>query len=248
MGSDIFSEECEVVNSTRTRLEQNEDISREDYIGLLGAYEKLLNQTIHITNISDLLSKNLNQYKHDLLSKVNVDELTNVSNRRHLLALLEHYCNECTKSGSWISAIMIDIDYFKNYNDWYGHICGDVCLKKIATAVSQSVRRSTDFVARYGGEEFYAVLPYTTLDGAKEVADRIMKNVAALQIPHEDSRVSEYVTVSIGLTTVIPTPDVKIVNLLKTCDTALYEAKAAGRNCIISKELALTAFAARQPF
>lgn len=246
MGSDIFSEECEVVNTACTLLKSSEDISREDYIGLLRAYKKLLNQTMHITNISDLLSKNLNQYKHDLLSKVNVDELTNVSNRRHLLALLEHYCEECTKSGSWISAIMIDIDYFKNYNDWYGHICGDVCLKKIATAVSQSVRRTTDFVARYGGEEFYAILPYTTIEGAEEVAGRIMKNVAALKIPHEDSRVSEYVTVSIGLTTVIPTSDVKIMNLLKTCDTALYEAKAAGRNCIVVKELAVTACSARQ--
>lgn len=246
MVSEIFSEECGVVNTARTLLEYNEDISREDYIYLFSAYEKLLNQTMHITNISDLLGKNLNQYKHELLGKVNVDELTNVSNRRHLLAQLEHYCNECTKTGSWISAIMIDIDYFKNYNDFYGHICGDTCLKRIASAVSQSVKHSSDFVARYGGEEFYAVLPYTTLDGAKEVANRIMQNIAALKIPHEDSQVSEYVTVSIGLTTTVPTPDVKIINLLKTCDTALYEAKAAGRNCIVIEELAVAALAASQ--
>lgn len=240
MASEIFSEECGVVNAARTLLKCNKDISRDDYIHLLNAYEKLLNQTMHITTISDLLSKNLNQYNHNLLSKVNVDELTNVSNRRHLLELLEHYCTECCKTGSFISAIMIDIDYFKNYNDWYGHISGDVCLKKIASAVSESVQQSTDFVARYGGEEFYAVLPHTTIEGAKKVADRIMRNIAALKIPHEDSHVSKYVTVSIGLTTVIPTPEVKIVNLLKTCDLALYEAKAAGRNCIVMKELAMT--------
>lgn len=233
MVNEIFSEELEVVNAARIRLEDSGEISRGDYINLIDAYEKLLNQTIHITNISDMLGKNLNQYKHELLSKVNVDELTGVSNRRHLLALLEHYFGECAKMSSWISAIMIDIDYFKNFNDLYGHLAGDMCLKKVAEAVSKSMRHSSDFVARYGGEEFYVVLPYTPISGAKKVADRIMQNIADLKIPHEDSCVSKYLTVSIGLTSVIATDDIKIVNLLKTCDMALYEAKAAGRNSVV---------------
>lgn len=248
MTSEIFSEECEIVNSSYLLLEENKSVTREDYINLLGAYEKLLNQTMHITTISDLLSKNLNQYKHELLNKVNVDELTNVNNRRHLLVLLERYFNECARMGNWLSAIMIDIDCFKNFNDLYGHLCGDVCLKRVAAAISKSILHSSDFVARYGGEEFYVVLPYTPLSGAKKVSERIMQNIAALKIPHEDSHVSEYVTVSIGLTSVIPTADIKIVNLLETCDMALYQAKAAGRNQVICKDLSISAFAAYQQF
>lgn len=248
MANEIFAEECEVVDAACALLNSDTDISRDDYVCLLAAYEKLLNQTMHITNISDMLSKNLNQYKHELLSKVNVDELTNVNNRRHLLVLLERYFSECARMGNWISAIMIDIDCFKNYNDLYGHICGDVCLKKVASAVSTSIQHSSDFVARYGGEEFYVILPYTPINGAKKVADRIMKNLSALKIPHEDSHVNPYVTVSIGLTTVVPTPGIKIVNLLETCDMALYEAKAAGRNRIVAKELAVPAFSALQQF
>lgn len=246
MNRELFSEECEVAQAARVFLESNKEISCADYAYLLVAYEKLLNQTMHITNISDMLSKNLNQYKHDLLNKVNVDELTNVGNRRHLLALLERYCGECGRTGNWISAIMIDIDYFKNYNDLYGHISGDNCLKKVAAAVSNSVRRPSDFVARYGGEEFYVVLPYTPINGAKKVADRIMQNIAALKIPHGDSQADAYLTVSIGLTSVIPAADTKVVNLLTICDTALYQAKAAGRNCIVMQKLAEPCSAAIQ--
>lgn len=239
MVNEIFSEEFEVAQAARILLESGEEISRKDYVYLTDAYEKLLNQTIHITNISDMLGKNLNQFKHELLGKVNVDELTNVSNRRHLLAMLEHYFSECARMSSWISAIMIDIDYFKNYNDRYGHLSGDMCLQKVADAVSKAVRHSSDFVARYGGEEFYVVLPYTPISGAKKVAERIMQNIGDLKIPHEDSCVSEYLTVSIGLTSVIATPDIKILNLLKTCDVALYAAKAAGRNSVVVKEMAV---------
>lgn len=248
MTGEIFAEECEVVDAACALLNGSTDISRDDYVYLLSAYEKLLNQTVHITNISDMLSKNLNQYKHELLSKVNVDELTNINNRRHLLVLLERYFSECAKMGNWISAIMIDIDCFKNYNDLYGHICGDACLKKVALAVSKSVHHSADFVARYGGEEFYVVLPYTPLSGAQKVADRIMQNISDLNIPHEGSPIDRHVTVSMGLTTVVPIPGIKIVNLLETCDIALYEAKAAGRNRIVTKELAAPAFATHQQF
>lgn len=246
MNNNIFSEECEVAYTSRMLLESGGDISREDYVTLLGAYQKLLNQTMHITNISDMLSKNLNQYKHELLGKVNIDELTNIGNRRRLLELLERYCAECSRMGNWISAIMIDIDYFKNYNDLYGHICGDVSLKRVAAAISKAAQHPSDFVARYGGEEFYVILPYTPVSGAKKVADRIMQNIDDLKIPHEDSLASEYLTVSIGLTTAIPAPDTKIVSLLKTCDMALYEAKAAGRNRIVVKNLAVRAFVASQ--
>lgn len=237
MANEIFAKECKVVSDAYALLGGSRAISQEDYLGLLNSYEKLLNQTMHITNISDMLSNNLNQYKHELLGKVNVDELTNVNNRRHLLALLERYFNECARIGSPISAIMIDIDCFKNYNDRYGHIRGDICLKRVALAVSKSVERASDFVARYGGEEFYAVLPYTPIFGAQKAAERIMENIAALKIPHEDSLVSSYVTVSIGVSSVIPTPRTKIVSLLETCDTALYEAKTSGRNRIVTREL-----------
>jgi diguanylate cyclase (GGDEF)-like protein len=127
---------------------------------------------------------------------------------------------------------MADIDFFKDYNDHYGHLEGDTCLKKVAGALKRVLKRSGDFLARYGGEEFVALLPDTDSQGACLVAEAMLYNVKALSMPHDYSSVSERVTVSFGLSTIVPLIDVKSSTLIKAADDALYEAKKQGRNRI----------------
>jgi diguanylate cyclase (GGDEF)-like protein len=125
---------------------------------------------------------------------------------------------------------MCDIDFFKNYNDTYGHIVGDDCLRKVSSVIQHSVRRPADLAARYGGEEFVLVLPNTELKGAIDVSETIRERLLELQIPHEDSAVSEFVTLSMGVTSLIPITDSQPSILLTAADYALYRAKELGRN------------------
>jgi diguanylate cyclase (GGDEF)-like protein len=125
---------------------------------------------------------------------------------------------------------MCDIDYFKLYNDTYGHQPGDECLRQVAQVLQCSVKRSADLVARYGGEEFAVVLPNTDIEGAACVAERIAQQVRDLQIPHAQSGVSEYVTLSLGVACCIPAPMSQPATLIAIADESLYRAKAAGRD------------------
>ena len=130
--------------------------------------------------------------------------------------------------------IFIDIDYFKPFNDNYGHSIGDDCLRSVARALSGALTRPTDIVARYGGEEFVCVLPGTDLDGARAVAQRIRHDVNALAIPHSHSDVAPHVTVSMGIASAVPgTSDLDIGRLLEIADHRLYLAKDQGRNCCV---------------
>jgi len=126
---------------------------------------------------------------------------------------------------------MLDIDCFKNYNDHYGHLKGDEVLKTIAQVLSEQANRATDFVARYGGEEFIILLPHTDAAGAEKIAEGILTRIRDLQIPHEASFVIPILTASIGGCTTIPEPGQDPANLVEQADKALYQAKAAGRNC-----------------
>jgi sigma-B regulation protein RsbU (phosphoserine phosphatase) len=126
--------------------------------------------------------------------------------------------------------LLFDIDYFKRYNDRYGHQVGDDCLKAIAQALEQTLYRPADLVARYGGEEFVAILPNTDLNGAIIVAEQIRSAIANLEIPHQNSDISDIVTASIGVTSLIPSPKQKSSTLIKQADVALYSAKQKGRN------------------
>lgn len=127
---------------------------------------------------------------------------------------------------------MVDIDFFKRYNDSKGHLDGDSCLKLVARALRHAIRRPADFVARYGGEEFTLLLPNTELDGAEEVARMIMKNLADLALEHPDSPVGPHVTVSIGIATTFPDLNRNCELLVDAADKALYRAKHSGRNRI----------------
>ncbi|NLJ08983.1 MAG: diguanylate cyclase [Treponema sp.] len=159
------------------------------------------------------------------------DGLTGISNRRHLDELMPRILAESSRDRAPLSVLMLDIDCFKNYNDHYGHLKGDEVLKTIAQVLSEQANRATDFVARYGGEEFIILLPHTDAAGAEKIAEGILTRIRDLQIPHEASFVIPILTASIGGCTTIPEPGQDPANLVEQADKALYQAKAAGRNC-----------------
>ena len=136
-----------------------------------------------------------------------------------------------------LSLILCDVDYFKRYNDTYGHQAGDACLQQVARAISRVLKRPTDLVARYGGEEFAVILPFTTGEGAVHIADTIHLEVQQLLIPHAKSSVSEYVTLSIGVCSTVPQKEFSPIALIAIADKALYGAKEQGRNRVVVKTL-----------
>ncbi|MCC3591203.1 MAG: diguanylate cyclase [Microcoleus sp. PH2017_28_MFU_U_A] len=158
------------------------------------------------------------------------DSLTEVRNRRFFNDYLDTEWRRLAREEAPLSLIMCDIDYFKLYNDTYGHQPGDECLRQVAQILQCSVKRSADLVARYGGEEFAVVLPNTDIEGAACVAERIAQQVRDLQILHAQSAVSEYVTLSLGVACCIPAPMSQPATLIAIADESLYRAKAAGRD------------------
>ncbi|MEL0638989.1 diguanylate cyclase [Pseudoalteromonas aliena] len=166
--------------------------------------------------------------QHDLLNqKVFLDDLTKVFNRRYFDAHFSKMERSALREKVDYALLLIDIDYFKQYNDIYGHVQGDTVLNLVAQTITNSLQRPTDFVARYGGEEFVVVLPHTSIEGAICVADKIKKNVIDLGILHKYSEY-EFVTISIGGSTLQPYESNK--NTLQLADEKMYESKKQGRN------------------
>ncbi len=180
----------------------------------------------------EVLHKELEEKNVKLEVLSSLDGLTGLFNRRYFDDNLLKEWKQAIRTGSPLSLLIIDIDHFKNYNDHYGHLEGDDCLRKVAQSLYEALLRPVDIVARYGGEEFTAILPNTDLDGAIAVARRMMKNVAELNIPHPASPVADRVTVSIGATTMVPSLGERATALLDYADKALYEAKEFGRNAL----------------
>jgi diguanylate cyclase (GGDEF)-like protein/PAS domain S-box-containing protein len=164
------------------------------------------------------------------------DSLTGIANRRHFDETMDRELRRAMRDGSMISLLMIDVDHFKTYNDLYGHLMGDACLRQIAAAAQGVLQRTSDLFARYGGEEFVAVLPNTDSRGAQLVAEQIRSAVEQCCLPHLGNHLG-VVTVSIGCATQTVTPDAVGNPLLQAADDALYEAKAAGRNRIEVAEM-----------
>jgi diguanylate cyclase (GGDEF)-like protein/PAS domain S-box-containing protein len=158
-----------------------------------------------------------------------IDELTGVSNRRYFEQCLEEEWNRAIRNQFPISLMSMDIDFFKLYNDNYGHIEGDRCLQKIAQRLDSIFSRHGDLFARYGGEEFAVLLPNTD-EGILYLADRCRKSIESMMIPHGFSKVSDFVTISIGMSTVIPEKGSKPTLIIESADKALYRAKEGGRN------------------
>lgn len=162
----------------------------------------------------------------------NMDGLTNLFNRRYFDHKLQQEFKRLQRGSQPLSLILADIDFFKMYNDTYGHQAGDDCIKGVAAAFRQAAGRVSDIAARYGGEEFVLLLPNTDVQGAKKVANELKKTVASLAIPHKASTASDVVSLSIGIATVYPersdSPDL----LVKNADLALYKSKWNGRNQI----------------
>jgi len=162
-----------------------------------------------------------------------LDGLTGIANRRHFDTIFDREWHRAMRETSPLSLIMCDVDYFKLYNDSYGHQAGDECLKLITSSLSNGMQRPSDLVARYGGEEFVILLPGTHARGAIKIAERLRKAIVALQLPHEHSTVLDCVTVSLGAATIAPMIKHQPKVLLLAADKALYAAKQAGRNQVI---------------
>ncbi|MFE8699690.1 diguanylate cyclase domain-containing protein [Cytobacillus sp. FJAT-54145] len=183
---------------------------------------------------------------NERLQKISsLDGLTGIPNRRTFDFTMEKEWNRALQSQNPISLIMLDIDYFKKYNDTYGHLEGDECLKKVATSLASSVTGLTDVVTRYGGEEFAIILPDTNQMDANLFAEKIRKNIELLEIPHINSLVSNHVTISMGVATLMPKHSIKFVELIHNADQALYEAKESGRNQVKSYEIKLESIVLR---
>jgi diguanylate cyclase (GGDEF)-like protein len=170
------------------------------------------------------------QVNQELEYLVHIDSLTQVANRRCFDESLNREWQRSLREQQPLSLILWDIDYFKHYNDLYGHQAGDRCLVKIAQAVKHVLQRPTDLVARYGGEEFVVILPNTTNQGAIAVAQLIQKTILGLSTVHENSHVSNIVTTSLGIATVVPVETLQPDILVTYTDRALYEAKQQGRD------------------
>ncbi len=231
--SDLFEREANVLEEAQAYAkrpqEQKPDIEKK-YTELAKEYARLLRQLRRVTKLTDRTTDQLNTDRLQLMDEVNYDALTGIYNRRYLEARLPELMEALSKSAEFLSVLMIDVDFFKKYNDRYGHSEGDKCLKKLATAMAKTVGRKGDFVARYGGEEFTIVLPNTDESGARCIAGSVLENVQNVALKHEDSTASEYVTVSIGVCSAEVEDGHTPLQFLQRADAALYQAKQSGRN------------------
>jgi diguanylate cyclase (GGDEF)-like protein len=163
-----------------------------------------------------------------------IDALTGIPNRRNFEEALSKEWRRSSRQHASLALIIADIDYFKNYNDHYGHRAGDICLRQVAQAIASAVKRPSDIVARYGGEEFAVILPSTEIEGALVVAHAIQNAVNSLKLPHCCSDVGECLSVSQGLAAMIPDSKEEPHAIIEAADKALYKAKKGGRNRLIT--------------
>jgi diguanylate cyclase (GGDEF)-like protein len=203
----------------------------EEYGLNLGAIDyitKPFNKAIVKLRIKNYLNLKI---KNDMLEKLSMyDGLTNIRNRRFFDETFEKTFNEIKRDKKSLAVLMIDIDFFKPYNDNYGHGQGDETLRKVAKALEKTIKRASDFVARYGGEEFVILLKDINKDGVEAVANNLLNAVRELKITHEFSKIENYVTISIGASFYNSNSDITKLELLLKADETLYSVKNSGRN------------------
>ena len=208
----------------------------ETHLALRMLQKRLQDQNFHLQQ--EIVERKraeveLAQANKELQRLAMVDGLTHIANRRCFDECLKKEWKRSAREQTPLSLILCDIDYFKRYNDTYGHQAGDECLRQVADALKTSAKRPADLVARYGGEEFIVILPHTNPKGAQNVAGSIQNALRERQLPHAASQVNEYVTLSLGASSLIPTSSDAPEKLIAEADAALYSAKEQGRNRIV---------------
>lgn len=181
-------------------------------------------------NIRVQIENDLKEANRELKRLSVIDGLTGIANRRAFDNFLENEWNRNLRDEKFLTLLLCDVDYFKKYNDHYGHQAGDECLKKIASVLERQCHRPADFAARYGGEEFAIVLSDTDKNGTEKVGEEVRAAVESLDVPHEKSEAASVVTISIGAVVLIPGGEMEISDMIKYADLALYRAKEEGRN------------------
>jgi diguanylate cyclase (GGDEF)-like protein len=197
-------------------------------LGAIDYITKPFNKAIVKLRIKNYLNLKI---KNDMLEKLSMyDGLTNIRNRRFFDETFEKTFSEIKRDKKSLAVLMIDIDFFKPYNDNYGHGQGDETLRKVAKALEKTIKRASDFVARYGGEEFVILLKDIKKDGVEAVANNLLNAVRELKITHEFSKIENYVTISIGASFYNSSSDITKLELLLKADETLYNVKNSGRN------------------
>ncbi|MCA9562709.1 MAG: diguanylate cyclase [Myxococcales bacterium] len=207
-----------------------DDVVRGFELGAVDFLRKPFNLTELFVRLRTHLE--LKRLREVLQHKASIDGLTEVANRHRFEEYLSENWSRATRSSSELSLVMIDVDYFKGYNDHFGHTRGDLCLKRIAQILRKSAKRPTDLVCRYGGEEFACLLPDTDLAGAATIAQRMLEGVRGAQIPHPVSPLRSRVTISCGVASTSPGLDCPPTSLVEAADAKLYQAKHAGRDTV----------------
>lgn len=214
-----------------TSMTQEEDEAKGLEIGAIDYITKPINPPIVRARVRNHLE--LKQYRDLLEHQSSIDGLTGIANRRRFDEFLDQEWRRAIRNKTSLSLIMMDIDYFKLFNDNYGHLVGDDCLKQVAQTLTEAIYRSSDLVARFGGEEFMCVLPDTDIVGAVNIAKRFRESVETLDIRHDYSPTTDHITISLGVATTSPSRQLPPTSLIDDADKQLYKAKRTGRNRVV---------------
>ena len=218
-----------------TAMSQQEDETVGLELGAVDYITKPFNPVIVRLRVRNQLEL---KRQRDMLARLSLlDGLTGIPNRRAFDDYYQREWKRALRCKRELSILLVDIDYFKGYNDAYGHLAGDDCLRRLSVGLSASLSRPADFMARYGGEEFIGVLPETDCCGALVIAEEMRCKVEALGIPHVSSPLSQLVTVSVGVASMVPERGVDAAELISIADKALYRAKSEGRNRVVCEEM-----------
>ena len=224
----------------RFQMESERKIAEQQRIVRISLLLVLLILLLQGVYIFRPMIRMIEKEKEELLSlnkeldrQASTDGLTGVANRRYLNEFVEREWARAVRENTTVAVIMVDIDFFKAYNDTYGHLAGDECLKRVARQLKNNIKRPADLVARYGGEEFAIVLPNTDVQGAEVIAENCRKSIETLAIVHGASSVSSVVTVSLGVAGSREAQCRAATDLFEGADSALYQAKQLGRNRVV---------------